>query len=115
MFESLQREEIRRLEKSVLASATLVGELKSKKDKVGKAPLTFSDFSEIMDALPAKIKKVQSTTEKDALVAPIFLNFFVSAKNVEKYTLNSPFDRLISDDFSECGDGENRTPVRVWP
>lgn len=103
----IQREEIRRLEKSVLASETLAGELKSKKEKVGRAPLTFEEFSEIMDGLPAKIKKVQSTTEKDALVAPIFLNFFVSAKNVEKYTLNSPFDRLISDGFSECGDGEN--------
>ena len=101
----IQREEIRRLEKSVLASETLAAELKSRKEKVGKAPLTFEEFSEIMDGLSAKIKKVQSTTEKDALVAPVFLNFSVSAKNVEKYTLNSPFDRLISDDFSECGDG----------
>ncbi len=99
----VQKQELKRLEKALLESRTFAEEMRSKKEKVSKAPYTFKEFSEIMDAIPAKIKKVQSTTEKDALVAPIFLNFTVSAKKVENYSLNSPFDRLISKDFPKCG------------
>jgi site-specific DNA recombinase len=103
----VQKQELKRLEKSLLDSKKFAEEMRSKKEKVSKAPYTFKEFAEIMDELPAKIKKVQSTTEKDALIAPIFLNFSVTSKKVENYSLNSPFDRLVSDNFQECGDGEN--------
>lgn len=80
--------------------------------KVSKAPLTFKEFSEIMDKIPDDIKKVQSTTEKHAYIAPIFLNFSVSAKKVENYTLKQPFEGLFNEKLSKCGDGGNRTRVQ---
>jgi DNA invertase Pin-like site-specific DNA recombinase len=99
----VQKQELKRLEKALLETRTFIEELKVKKAKVSKAPLTFKEFASVMEALPAKIKKVQTTTEKHALIAPIFLNFIVSSKKVENYSLNSPFDRLISKDFPKCG------------
>ena len=46
---------------------------------------------------------MQPDKKKDALIAPMFLNFTVSVKKVENYSLNSPFDRLISKDFLKGG------------
>jgi site-specific DNA recombinase len=103
----IQKDELKRLEGVLLETQTLAEELKAKKTKVSKAPLTFSEFSEIMDAIPDKIKEVQSTTEKHAYVAPIFLNFSVSKKKVENYTLKQPFKGLFSEKLSECGDDGN--------
>lgn len=103
----IQKQELKRLEKELFASRTLLEELLSKKDKVNKAPLTFKEFIGVMEDLPAKIKKVQSTSGKHELIAPVFLNFFVSAKNVEKYGLKSPFNKLVANDFSKGGDGGN--------
>ncbi|MCA9358925.1 recombinase family protein [Candidatus Kaiserbacteria bacterium] len=110
---TIQKQELKRLESELLAGKKMAEELLAKKAKINKAPLTFEEFIDVMEALPAKIKKVQSTSGKHELIAPVFLNFFVSAKNVEKYGLKSPFNKLIADDFSKCGDGGNRTPVRI--
>lgn len=104
---AVQKQELKRLEKELLAGKTVSAELLAKKAKINKAPLTFEEFVAVMEALPAKIKKVQATSGKHALIAPVFLNFFVSAKNVEKYGLKSPFNKLIEDDLSKCGDGES--------
>lgn len=103
----IQKDELRRLEGVLLETQTLAEELKAKKAKVSKAPLTFKEFSEIMDKIPDDIKKVQSTTEKHAYIAPIFLNFSVSAKKVENYTLKQPFEGLFNEKLSECGDDGN--------
>lgn len=103
----IQKDELKRLERVLLEAQTQAEELKAKKVRVSKASLTFKEFSEIMDKIPDDIKKVQSTTEKHAYIAPIFLNFSVSAKKVENYTLKQPFEGLFNEKLSECGDGGN--------
>lgn len=103
----VQKAEIKRLEAKLLEAKTFMEEVKAKKEKVNKAPLTFKEFVAVMEDLPAKIKRVQSTTEKHALIAPMFLNFSVSAKKVEKSTLKQPFEGLFNEKLSEGGDGEN--------
>lgn len=103
----IQKAELKRLEQERLSVRTQLEELEAKKKRVKQAPMTFEEFVDIIENIPAKIKRVRAILAKHALIAPIYLNFFVSAKNVEKYTLNSPFDRLISDDLQDCGDVEN--------
>ena len=102
-IKKIQKLELRRLDKQMLEARTLFEELLSKKAKINKSPIDFKEFTEIMDALPAKMSKVQSTTELNALISKIFLNFTVDTKNVVNYTLKSPFDRLINDNFSKGG------------
>lgn len=108
----VQKDELKLLDEKLLAAKTLLEELLSKKAKVSKAPITFEEFTAIMEALPDKIDKVQSTTELNAIISKIFLNLTVDTKNVVAYTLNKPFDGLISKDFSKGGDGGNCTRVQ---
>lgn len=103
----VQKSQLKALEIKLLETKAFAEEVRSKKDKVNKAPLTFKEFMEVIDDLPSKIKRVQTTTEKHALIAPMFLNFSVSAKKVENYTLKQPFEGLFNEKLSECGDGEN--------
>ena len=107
----VQKAELKLKDKQLLDCRTLLAELLSKKTKVSKSPITFEEFTAIMEALPDKLDKVQSTTELNAHISKIFLNFSVDTKNVVNYTLNEPFSGLISKDFSNCDPTGNRTPI----
>jgi len=104
-----QKSEMKRINKSLLNSRTLYEELISKKSKVTKSPITFNEFTEIMDSITTKLNKVQSTTKLNAIISKVFSNFSIDGKNVVSYTLNEPFDKLISDDFSKCEPSRART------
>jgi hypothetical protein len=100
---------MKRINKSLLASKTLYEELIFKKNKVTKSPITFNEFTEIMDSITTKLNKVQSTTKLNAIISKVFSNFSIDGKNVVSYALNEPFDKLISDDFSKCEPSRSRT------
>ena len=78
-------------------------ELVERKEQAEEAPRTFAEFTGIMDEILEKIDKVQSTTALHRLINPIFLNFSTDKKNVVNYTLKQPFDRLESENISQCG------------
>ncbi len=77
---------MKRINKSLLASKTLYEELIFKKNKVTKSPITFNEFTEIMN----------STTKLNAIISKMFSNFSIDGKNVVSHTLNKPFDKLIN-------------------
>ena len=104
-----QKAEIKRIDKQLFDTKTLLEELLSKKTKVSQSPITFEEFTTIMDSLPDRLAKVQSTTETNDIISKIFLNFTVDSKNVVKYTLNKPFDVLISENFSKGDPTGSRT------
>lgn len=56
--------------------------------------LAYSDFIKLMDYMPKYIGEIKNMKELDFIIKKIFLNFSIKDKNVEKYTLNSPFDAL---------------------
>lgn len=91
---TIRKEEFVRLEQEIFKTQTLIAELLSRKENVSKAPLSFKEFTEVMNSLPDRLKKVQSTTELNSIVSKIFSNFTVSSKEVCKYKLNQPFDGL---------------------
>lgn len=100
---SIQKAELKKLEKLVLERQTLYEELLSKKEKVNKAPLSFEEFTQIMEVIPAKLDKVQSSTEINSILSKIYLNFTVDAKNVVNYTLKQPFEGLFNEKLSIGG------------
>lgn len=56
--------------------------------------LTYSDFIKLMEYMPKYIREIKNMKELDYTIQKIFLNFTIKDKNVEKYTLNNPFDLL---------------------
>lgn len=91
---TIQKEEFKRLENEVFKTKTLINELIAKKANINKAPLTFQEFTVVMENITDRIRRVQSTTELNSIISKIFSNFTVSSKEVCKYRLNQPFDTL---------------------
>lgn len=56
--------------------------------------LTYSDFIKLMDYIPKYMGEIKNMKELDIIIQKTFLNFTIKDKNVEKYTLNTPFDLL---------------------
>jgi hypothetical protein len=99
---AIQTGELKRLEDEIFKTETLMAELEAKKTNVSKAPLTYEEFTKVMDSVVDKIKRVRSTTELNAIISKIFSNFVVSAKKVEDCKLNSPFSALSEIKISHC-------------
>ena len=91
---SIQKGEFKRLEEELFKTQTLINELLAKKTNISKAPLTFQEFTVVMNNIEDRLGKVQSTTELNDMLSKIFSNFVVSTKEVCKYKLNQPFDVL---------------------
>ncbi len=69
----------------------------------GKASiLTYAQFLELMEKMPILLRSLKNMSELDYIIRKMFLNFTVSAKSVEKSTLNSPFDVLDEHKVLQC-------------
>lgn len=102
---NIQKEELKRLKEEEIKNGKKTGKLQEKKINVSKAPLAFEEFIEVIDSLPSKIKKVQTTTQLDSILAKIFLNFSVRDRKVVNYTLKAPFGALERVNDSEVNNG----------
>ena len=93
-MKKIQKEELKTTTDRAKFLKKGIQEMNQKKTNVLKSPIAFEEFLSVLEELPRKIQKVQSTTELDSIISKIFLNFYVSQKNVEKYTLKAPFGTL---------------------
>lgn len=55
--------------------------------------LTYSDFLELWSVALDILNNTTKLSQIDNIIQIIFSNFFVSKNNVEKYSLNKPFDK----------------------
>jgi site-specific DNA recombinase len=74
---------------------------------VKRSTLTYGEFLELMGKVPEILHKTTQMKELDFIIRKIFLNFIIRGKNVEKSTLNAPFDALYELNLSNGGDGRS--------
>lgn len=72
-----------------------IEEIKVLKAKGGKAILTYQEFIELFNDLPAILRKTKPMEGKDKLIRKIFSNFTLKNKKVASYQLNQPFKDFI--------------------
>jgi DNA invertase Pin-like site-specific DNA recombinase len=82
-----------------------IQELEQKKTNISKSPLVFEEFIRVIDEIPRKITKVQNSGQLDSILSKIYLNFSVTQKTVEKYTLKAPFGALECIDETKVSSG----------
>ena len=66
---------------------------------------TYAEFLELMDKMAQTLASIGNMTELDYFIRKMFLNFTINGKNVEKHTLNTPFDELYNLKVSKGGRG----------
>ncbi len=74
-----------------------------KKDRIIKS---YEEFLELWQELPKSIKKTKKLEKLDSLLEKVFLNFWVEGKEVTKFSLKHPFNKLVSEeeyeDVTDC-------------
>lgn len=101
----IQREELSITKDREKHLKQAIQELLEKKDNLTKSPQAFEQFMQVIDGLSETLPKVQKNAQKGSIISKIFLNFYVSQKSVEKYTLKAPFGALERVNDSKVNDG----------
>ncbi len=73
--------------------------VKDAKTKGSKVVLTYQEFVELFNDLPATLRKTKSMEGKDQIIRKIFSNFVLKDKKVASYQLNPPFKEFIEKGF----------------
>jgi len=94
VYKDIQKEDLVANETKIQRLDTEIGELDTKLKDIKGAEMTYSSFLELFDYMAKTIDKKQSMEELDAKIQKVFLNFTVSRKKVEEYTLCEPFIHL---------------------
>lgn len=99
------RGDLKKAEKEIVE---VVGEIKrlevlTKANKT--AVLTYAEFLELTENMAKIIASIKNMKELDYIIKKMFSNFSVRGENVEKLTLNAPFDVLYELNVANCGDG----------
>jgi hypothetical protein len=68
--------------------------LKSKIDNQKHIIITYSEFLELWSKMAKNIGEIDNLEQLDKIMQKLFSNFYVSKKNVEKYSLAKPFDKI---------------------
>ncbi len=72
------------------------------------ATLTYESFLELFDNMALRLTKTDKMEDLNTLLQKVFLNFTVSKKLVEGYTLNEPFASLERLETPNVSDGARR-------
>lgn len=105
VLKKLQREEFESTTDTIQRLTEDIESLDKKNKITKKAPLTYVDFLELFENMAKNIGKITKMEDLDTIIGKIFLNFSVSSKSVEEYTLCEPFaslERLESSKDSNC-------------
>ena len=73
-----------------------INEIKKAKEEGSKVVLTYKEFVELYDDLPAVIRKTKAIQDKDKIIRKLFLNFTLKDKKVASYQLNQPFESFYN-------------------
>lgn len=79
--------------------------------------LTYQEFVELFNDLPAILRKTKSMEGKDQIIRKIFSNFVLQDKKVASYQLKPPFDVLLKQrqQSLSVGDGRIELPTSGPP
>ncbi len=97
------KDDLKRYDEKIKESEVAIAEAEK---FIGKNKInikTYSEFLEIMENMAKTLASIKNMAELDYFIRKVFLNFTVKGKNVEKYTLNAPFDALYELKVSNCG------------
>jgi DNA invertase Pin-like site-specific DNA recombinase len=90
----IRREDLEVSEGRLKALNEEISRLSEDLNATKKAEMTYKEFLELFDNMAKNMAKPQSMAALDAKIQKVFLNFTVSLKNVEEYTLHEPFASL---------------------
>ena len=86
-----QKEDFKKTTDRIVDLTTDISRLEKKISAEKGTVLTYENFLELFDKMALDIAKDQPMAKLDAMLKKVFLNFTVSKKLVEGYTLNEPF------------------------
>lgn len=98
-----QKEDFQKTSDRIIEINTEVEGLEKQIKAVKGATLTYEDFLELFDNMALRLSKTDKMEDLNILLQKVFLNFTVTKKSVEGYTLNEPFaslERLETSDVS---------------
>lgn len=99
------RDDIKKMEKDIVVLQSEIGRLEGLMEANKSTILTYSELVELMEKMAKIIGNIKEMKELDYIIKKVFSNFTVSAKKVEKFKLNKPFDTLFDLNVLNCGDG----------
>ena len=101
----IQKEDFEKTNEAIQSLTEEVEQLENKIEATKSSLLTYEKFLELFENMAENIANTKNMKQLDTILQKVFLNFTVTRKNVEEYTLCEPFaslERLNSQGDANC-------------
>lgn len=102
----IYEEELKAKDQELKAILDEISKIKEAQSQGSKVIIAYSDFVELFNNLPNKLRQTKTMEGKDQIIRRIFSNFTLKDKKVASYQLNQPFKDFFEKGFIVNGRSE---------